>query len=728
MHGQTSSNWSLVAVAVISATSAGIICHGAEPGAAHQAAMEKARRRAGIARSAIEREIPGVKGVPQAFTRLQQQYSQLTAEKKILEAKFRKALETSSEYRAIATRKSRLDADRRAARKAGNHGNAKALGKASYKCYQETQRLKKRLMPEESRRAKQVNSSLSLLRRRLVSTAVRELQNHPQLKKQIAAYRQAVRDEERHLAALYKARGLVTPLEYLAAQKPPKFKKGHTLPPLSRFGWNQPFEQRKMFADNWGYAVELNGYVTSKTLALIEDPDSDEARSIALVKSDPKKYKLSVICNRYWPDKPPAGTWSRDAKGNLLSATAKSYDGNLWHPGMKTVVSPLAPDALWVECGRGRAESLAAVRKMVPIAIVLNGGEYGLGVWGFAGKVWKQDPAITKAIEARGGDWFDFLSERKARAEMLIADAVRKAVPDRELYIYYTTSGCPHRGRYGGWSRWAYDYKHMKPVSDLASVELYANHFNSGWTGKMDILSMALNSTGRQLALGQPLAYSWFWCKKKDEDMRSYMGFLKCVYLMGTLGGNAGAYHYPDFKSGFKPDSAPYWMKQMIALGRVHAFYSHLEDYIRNGELVPGDCRHVWSLEQPAYELVPEELKALERDKDKTPFIYKSIASGKAIAKPAAWPGGSKDVARALKLGRGVRVLARRHKTRPECLVAAWAADGQDCDVTVNVPGFGIVKLRARRCGSVYLVTAKAGTVTARLLDTDAECPSRSFR
>ena len=67
-------------------------------------------------------------------------------------------------------------------------------------------------------------------------------------------------------------------------------------------------------------------------------------------------------------------------------------------------------------------------------------------------------------------------------------------VPDRTLYIYYTCSGCGHRNRYGGWNAWAFDFKYKHPVSDLPSDEHYANHFNSGWRGKMDILSMALNS------------------------------------------------------------------------------------------------------------------------------------------------------------------------------------------------------------------------------------------
>jgi hypothetical protein len=465
---------------------------------------------------------------------------------------------------------------------------------------------------------------------------------------------------------------------------------------LTRYGWSQPFELRKAFADSWGYAVDLGGYITEKTLEKLENPASDEARAIGLVNSNPERYKLSVTCPRYFPEHPPAETWTRDAEGRLLNAKAVSYDGTEWHPGMKTVISPLASDALWVECARGRAEPLAEVRKRAPISIVLNGGEYGIGVWGFSGKVWKQDPAIAKAIEANG-DWFDFVSLRKARAETIIADAVRCAVPDRDLYIYYTCSGNGHRNRWGGWKAWCYDFKHLQGISDLPSAEHYVNHFNSGWVGDQDVLSMALNSVGVQIAEGRPLAYSWFWAKRRDEDMHRYMGFLKCIYTLGTLGGNAGAYHQPDFEAGFKPEDPPYWMEQMIALSRVHALFSHLEDFLRNGDLLPGPYRHYWTHENPAYELLPVELsdEAVERN------------------------GHS-----ALRMGRAVRVLARKHKTKADCLVTAWAAAGEGRNITVEVPGFGKVTLRARPCGSVYVVKKEKSRVTAHLVDHDPDRPS----
>ena len=457
----------------------------------------------------------------------------------------------------------------------------------------------------------------------------------------------------------------------------------------------------------------------------MKDPTSDAAKTIALVNSDPKKYKLSVTCARYFPKTFPKGTWTRDKDGKFLNAKAVSYDGTEWNPDFHTVISPLAPDSLWEECGRGRAEPLAAVRKKAPISIVLNGGEFGLGIWGFAGKAWKKDPRIVKAYKDHGCP-FDYLSARKARAEKIIADAVREAVPDMDHYIYYTVSGNGHRHRWGGWWEWGYAFKHMRIIQDLSSAEHYCNHGNTGWVGKRDILSLALNGKGVVLSYGHPLAYSWFWCRNEQEDMTRYIGFLKCIYVMGTIGGNAGAYGSHDFKSAFKPEQAPSWMKQMIALSRVHAFFSHLEAYLRNGELLPGEYRHHYSVENPAYELVPEELKALAGDKKTTPFVNKTLP--KQIKSNPKAHKDKNGIVTTLKMGRPVRVLVRKHKTKNEALLVAWAAEGKERQVTVDVPGFGKVQVLARPGGSVYRISGSGENLKTHLFDVNQNYPSISFK
>jgi hypothetical protein len=110
-------------------------------------------------------------------------------------------------------------------------------------------------------------------------------------------------------------------------------------------------------------------------------------------------------------------------------------------------------------------------------------------------------------------------------------------------------------------------------------------------------------------------------------------------------------------------------------LGRAHALFSHLEDFLRNGDLLPGPRKHRWSEDQPAYEL----------------------------------PTGDSEA----------RVLARRHRAKREWLVTAWAAGGDDRDVTVAIPDLGAVTLRARACASVYRASQVDGQPRLEMMDRD---------
>jgi len=465
-----------------------------------------------------------------------------------------------------------------------------------------------------------------------------------------------------------------TPLEHLRAAPKPRFRAGHSLPPLTRWGWRMSLDMQVELTEQWGYALEM-GEVNASTVPQLDDPKSLPSKLCALTASDPKRYPLSVLvyracCDRKFEETLPPETWSVGADG-------------------KKAWSPEAPDSVFERAAALAVEPLKKVQEKAPIAILLNGGEYALSVFGHSGKLWENDPRVMKAK----GDkpWFDYISERKAHQELLITEAVRKAFPSRLLYIYYYVDGCPHKDRYPGWWTWAWDYKPMRRVSDLPSGSIYYLHFNSGWTGKDDMLTMALNSAAQQIAAGDPLSYNWLnagWTREKMGekafgDLARYTGYLKCCYTAGMLGGVAGYFAYP--KGGFDGDvqpEPPHWLMQMIVLGRVHALFSHLEDFLRKGDLLPGPDRHCWSKELPACE----------------------------------FPTGDPEA----------RVVARKLRDRDEWLIAAWAAGGDDREVAATVPGLGDVKLQARACGSVYRAVAKDGQPSLTRVDGNGTTPTGS--
>jgi len=470
-----------------------------------------------------------------------------------------------------------------------------------------------------------------------------------------------------------------TALEMLQESPKPQFRAGHTLLPLTRWGWTMPFEVRVELAEHWGYALEFGADATMRSVEQLDNPESIPAKICALAASDPKRYPLCVLTARPFFDKQflaslPEEAWCHDAQGTLIEAPRK-------------VLSPEAPDEVFRRAGAIVAEPLVKIRQRAPIAMVLNGGEYALGVIGFCGPAWEKDP---KVVRAKGDQtWFDYISSRKARQELLISEAVRAAVPDRKLYIYYHTSGCPHRNRNNDWGRWAWDYAAMKPISDLPNISVYYMQFNSGWTGGNDMLTQSLNAIGRDIAFGEPLSYNWLcsgWVQenlgdKAFSDAEHYMGYLKCYYTAGMIGGVAGYFSYP--KGGFAVDlgdAMPSWLEQMIVLAHAQALFSHQEDLIREGDLLPGPEKHRWSKDQPAYEILT----------------------------------GDPDV----------RVVARRHRRRPEWLLTAWAAGGPQREVAVTLPELGAVELLARPCGTVYRASLDAGKPKLEMVDRNGMHPT----
>ncbi len=208
-------------------------------------------------------------------------------------------------------------------------------------------------------------------------------------------------------------------LEHLRAAPRPRFKERHTLPLLTRWGWAMPFDARVELCERWGYALEL-GDAHAGLLKQLDDPNSVASKLVARAAKDPTRYPLTVLAHRAFYGKEfqaacPPETWSVDPKTG------------------KKVWSPAAPSRVFARGATLAVEPLKQILAKAPIAVILNGGEYALSVYGHHGKIWEQDARVTKAKGERS--WFDYVSQQKARQEAIVADASRAAGP-KSLYSY----------------------------------------------------------------------------------------------------------------------------------------------------------------------------------------------------------------------------------------------------------------------------------------------------
>lgn len=459
-------------------------------------------------------------------------------------------------------------------------------------------------------------------------------------------------------------------LEQLQKAPQPVFRPAHSLIPLSIWGPELPFETRMELADRWGYCLQF-GRLRPDLVQALEDPASVTSRVCALAKANPAKHPLHVITApafslRDYEEKLPAETWVHDAQGKL--------------PEDKKIWSTEAPDAAFDMIADYEVAMLQKVLQKAPIAVLTNGGEYAASVLGWHQKYWEQDPKI---IKARGEqDCWDYLAQRKTHQEMIITRKLQQLVPQRLLYIYYMTEPASFKDRWGGWKDWCWDYRQFRTVSDMCNTSIYWRPGEECWLGPYDLLTHVTNSVAQQLALGDVWSYNWMspgWEVKEAKqpwmsDPDRYLGYLKCYYMAGMIGGVAGYFSY---------DSEDNWIWQLMALGQAQALFSHLDGFVRNSDLLPGPDKHLWSKELPAYEFLT----------------------------------GSREL----------RVLARKHKQKPEWLIVAWDAKGTGRTVEVDIPQLGKISLKARGAGSVYHAKLDQGRPTLTLIDKYGQYPTKGM-
>ena len=122
---------------------------------------------------------------------------------------------------------------------------------------------------------------------------------------------------------------------------------------------------------------------TGEAIKALDDSKSEPAKVLALCASNPKRYPLCVLTPRpfFVPkflDQLPESAWCHDASGKRLPGYGDRLEAR--------ALSPEAPDECFQKAGEIVGEALKAVRRKAPIAIVLNGGEYGMPVFGFGGR------------------------------------------------------------------------------------------------------------------------------------------------------------------------------------------------------------------------------------------------------------------------------------------------------------------------------------------------------
>jgi len=353
--------------------------------------------------------------------------------------------------------------------------------------------------------------------------------------------------------------------------------------------------------------------------------------------------------------------------------------------------SPIAPDSIYQNMAASWTTDIVTLQSAYPnmkIPVLLNGGEWGISYLSSMYQYWIQDPDVvakvpcgaSKTNATEGAQWFDFLSIAKARQTKIIVDAFRALAPDRDLMLYYPASGHLRYPTYWQWMNDAWDYNYMRNSTDYPSASPYYTA-SDHWTKALNLLTLVLAERGNEIADGDALSYNFVcggWRRGSSDDSLvsptdRYMGFLKCYYTTGMIGACAGYFNTSD-------DSDPIWLQQFEALGHVHALFSHLEDYLRKGTLLPGPNMHQYTTDQPAYE----------------------------------FPTGDSTL----------RVLARKLNVSDNWLITAWAAGGATRDATVTIPVLGTVTVSARVAGSVYTASIVGGNPVLTLMDTDALNPS----
>jgi hypothetical protein len=501
-----------------------------------------------------------------------------------------------------------------------------------------------------------------------------------------------------------------TPLDHLKAMPRPVFKKGNTLLPLGQAHCGLSRDTYIELANSWGYGLPI---------------DKQDLAKVAL--ANPGRYQSTVMLGgvyRYYENydgrysdlpKLPPNTWIRDGNGNIILT------------GGRPIVSPIAPDETFQIIGDHIGQKISQLEKSSgqPIKLVLNGGESGLWIIGDNPiETFGKDPVMVADYIKSGVTLPEYISRNKVRQEEVLKEKLFSHLQSRPVYSWYQEQYGTERGRWFGWKQYMFLYEHFLNssrktiVSDYTAPEMYYSFHNSGWSGvhsgsmvPWDALTQALNNISGAIRLGQQFTYPWVnmgWEGRPGQAISSpdrFMGMMKTYYTAGAIGSVGGYFVCSgplwEALNYNKPIGAttPTMIQQLAIQGYAHALFSHLEEYLRNGDLLPGTNTH-------PYQSFTEILPAMEFP-----------AEGQTQQVPGAF--GLITIPTA-------RVLARKIRGQDRWLVTAWANVGDDRNVRVNIDSkLGTLTLRARKAGSVYVVRYVNGMTQLTLIDSNAMNPTR---
>lgn len=535
------------------------------------------------------------------------------------------------------------------------------------------------------------------------------------------------------LLAQFAAHALVTPAQYLQSQIHPTFKAGHRLPPLAKFWPDLVNYDSTAFYEfsRFGYCIYINGYLSAAGASSeLANPASDLSRKVKLYLSDPNRYSLCVAVSKDYVDSSVSAavdigtladyqrqvglmapeTYLRYANGDTILGEAYYWRKPcmLWSPEGHTA---------WQTMAHQRAEGLRRLKAagVNRIEIIMNSGEYGSRTDAYDSVSLARDPRV---VAARGSmPWQTYLDKAWAKLEGYITDSVNVVYPktNRGQYVKYCNSPRIDRGaRWRGTDNgaWGPGWPEGMNNSDLFNTELYpwfswgaaGFEYTPGWTAigtpkwkGWDMCRIALNATSQSIAVGKPLGYHWLAVTLSDQPgwipANTYMGWAKFLYTQGMIGAVVQDYssnsqfnpQHPE--ASFDPANPPSWLRGMVAHGQVHALFSHLDDFLFDGDLLPGPNVHDFSLDMPGYEFPASDIN--------------------------------------------IHVLARKKKSAEEWIVTAFLGTNDISNTTiaskkshVTIPGIGVMTVNARSCGSVYLVKRINGVMSMKLLDPDPANPS----